>query len=112
MRRCKTELGLGISDPAPDRTIRSEIEAAFMREARIGEQRDIGKRERTAGEKASAGEMPLHLVERGIATLDQVRVERRDGLAEIDQVESAHRDKGFMTVLLPEHPGIHLSGRI
>src|SRR3954463_11524963 len=97
MRRCKTELGLGISDPAPDRTIGSEIEAAFMREARIGEQRDVGKRERTAHEKTSAGEMPLHLIERGIATLDQVRIERRDRLAEGEPGEAAHRDKRVHT---------------
>jgi len=42
----------------------AEIEATFMREARIGEQRHVRERNLIANEEAAAGEMLLHAVER------------------------------------------------
>src|SRR4051812_23066899 len=66
----KPEKGLGFADPAADGGITTDIEAAFMRDARIGKQRDVGKRNRITGEETAAGEMLLHAIERRIAALD------------------------------------------
>ena len=55
--------------------------------------------------------MLLHTVERSIAALDLFRVELGDVLAEIDDLEAAHRDVGLVAVLLPEQPFVHLGRR-
>src|SRR5262245_56245815 len=100
-RRRKTEIFFGLTDPAPDRTVAAEVEAALMSDAGIGQQRNVGERDGVAGKAAACGEMLLHAVERRIAALDLFGIELRDVLAEIDHVEAAHRHVGLVAILFP-----------
>src|SRR5204862_7586677 len=84
----KAEKGLGFGDPAADGSKAAEIEAAFMRNAGIGEERDVGERNHMAGEETAAGKMLLHAVERCIAALDLFRSELGGILAEIHELEA------------------------
>src|SRR3954447_8653662 len=106
----KPEKGLGFADPAADGGITTEIEAAFMRDARIGKQRDVGKRNVITGEEAVCRQVLLHAIERRVAALDLFRIELGGVLAEIDDLEAAHRDIGLVAVLFPEQPFVHLGG--
>src|SRR3954462_15101515 len=54
--------------------------------------------------------MLLHAVKRRIAALDLFRIELGGVLAEIDELEAAHRDVGLVAVLFPEQPFVHLGG--
>src|SRR3954470_19297882 len=110
IRRSLSYSCLGFADPAVDGGITTEIEAAFMRDARIGKQRDVGKRNVITGEEAVCRQMLLHAVERRIAALDLFRIELGGVLAEIDELEAAHRDIGLVAVLFPEQPFVHLGG--
>ncbi len=84
--------------------------AAFMRDARIGQQRDIGERENIADQEARVRKTTLHVVKRDIAALHQIQIQFARGLAEIDHLKAAHGHIGLMAVLLPEQPGVHLRG--
>ena len=53
----------------------------------------------------------LHPRQRRVAALDLVGVEIGRGFAEIDHLETAHRDIRLVAVLLPEQPFIHLGRR-
>ena len=101
---------LGLADPAPQRGIAVEVKAAFMRQAGIGQQRDVGEREAIADQKSRRGELMLHPRQRRIAALDLVGIEIGCRLAQIFHLEAAHRDIGLVAVLLPEQPFVHLRG--
>jgi len=87
------------------------MKATLMREARIGEQRNVGERNGVADQKPRRGKMMLHPCQRGIPALDLFGVEIGGRLAEIDHHEAADRDIGLVAVLLPEQPFIHLGLR-
>src|ERR1700722_14705652 len=65
----------GLADPAPHRGIAVEVKAPLMREAGIGQQRDVGERNRVADQESRGGELMFHPRQRGVATLDLVRIE-------------------------------------
>src|SRR5262245_11997692 len=90
-RRRQIEKDFGLANPAADGRMMAEIEAALMREARIGEQRDVGERNRVTREVAACRQMLLHAVERRIAALDLLRIELGGVLAEIDELKATHR---------------------
>src|SRR5438552_15876999 len=106
-RRRQAERVLGFADPAPHGRIAGEIEAAFVRDARIGEQRYVGERDRLARQEARCGEMLLHPRQRGMAALHLLGIEPGSRLLEIDHLEAADGDIGLVAVLLPEQPLIH-----
>ena len=98
----------GLADPAPHGGIAVEVEAALMREPRIGQQRDVGERHGGADQKPCRRELLFHARQRRIAALDLVGIEIGCRLAEIDHLEAADRDIGLMAVLFPEQPFVHL----
>jgi len=75
------------------------VEAAFVRQPRIGQQRDVGERDFAANQKSRRGELMLHPRQRRVAALDLVRIEIRCGFAQIHHLVPAHRDIGFVAVL-------------
>src|SRR5829696_8865687 len=110
-RRREPEEFFGRADPAAHGGIAIEMKAAFMRDARIGQQRYVGERDGVAGQKWRDGELVLHPRQRRIAALDLVGVEVGSRLAQIEHLEAADRDIGLMAVLLPEQPLVHLAFR-
>src|SRR5579859_6086422 len=107
----QAEAGLDLADPAPDRNIAIHVKSAFMRNARVGRERDIGEREGAADKEAALAEMAFKMIERRIAALHLLRIELGCLLAEIGHLKAADRNVGLVAVLLPEQPFIHLGGR-
>src|SRR6185503_11317010 len=87
------------------------MKAAFMRDARVGQQRYVGERDGVAGQKWRDGELVLHPSQRRIAALDLVGVEVGSRLAQIEHLEAADGDVRLMAVLFPEQPLVHLPFR-
>src|SRR6476620_12249478 len=84
------------------------MKAAFMREARIGQQRYVGERDGIAGQEWRDGELMLHPRQRRIAALDLLGVEIGSGLLQIEHLEAAYGDVRLMAILFPEQPLVHL----
>ena len=82
-----------------------------MRQPSIGQKRNVGERNGVADQKSRRGKLMLHPRQRRVAALDLVGVEIGRGFAEIDHLETAHRDIRLVAVLLPEQPFIHLRRR-
>ena len=57
--RRQPERPFGFGDPAPDGGITVEVKTAFMRDPGIGQQRDVGERDRVAGQERRQGELVL-----------------------------------------------------
>src|SRR6476620_4573697 len=110
-RRRQTERSFGIADPAAHRGVAVEMKAALMRDAGIGEKRDVGEREGVADQEWRHGELVLHPRQRRIAALDLVGVEIGGGLSEIEHLETAYGDIGLVAILFPEQPLVHLCRR-
>src|SRR5947208_5832549 len=88
------------------------MKAAFMRDARIGQERYVGERDGVAGQKWRDGELVLHPRQRRIAALDLVGIEVGNRLLQIEHLEAAYGDIGFVAVLFPEQPLVHLPFRV
>src|SRR5258708_27323948 len=80
-----------------------------MRDTCVGEQRDVREGYTVANKERRCRQVMLHPRQRGIATLDLVRIEIGYRLAEIDHLEAAPGYERLVAVLLPEQPFIHLS---
>src|SRR5664279_4735518 len=102
MRRRQPERPFGLADPAPHGGVTVEVKAAFMRQPRIGQQRDVGERDGIADQESRRSKLMLHPRQRHIATLDLVRIEVGRRLAEIDHLVTADRDIRLVAVLLPD----------
>src|SRR5437773_10555079 len=88
------------------------MKAAFMRDARIGQERYVGERDGVAGQKWCDGELVLHARQRRIAALDRVGVGPANRLLQIEQLEAAYGDDGFAAVLFPAQPPVHPPFRV
>ena len=99
--RRQAERFFGLADPAAHRGIAVEMKAAFMRDARIGQQRDVGERDGVADQERRDGELVLHPRQRRIAALDLVGIEIGGRLAEIEHLEAAYGDIGLVAVSVP-----------
>ena len=73
--RRQPERPFGLADPAPDGGIAIEMEAALVRDPRIGQQRNVGQRDRVANQERRQRELMFHPRQREIAALDLVRIE-------------------------------------
>ena len=78
-----------------------------MRKPRIGQQRDVGERGGVADQETRCRQLVLHPRQRRVAALDLVRIEIGRGLAQIHDLETAHRNMGLVAVLFPEQPLVH-----
>ena len=99
-----------LADPAPHRLKSGKIEAPLMREARVGEKRDIREGEIVSEQETCAGKTAFQMVERGRAAFPQIRVDVMCLLAQIDHLETGDGHVGLVAVLLPEQPRVHLRG--
>src|SRR5258708_9730591 len=79
-----------------------------MRDTCVGEQRDVREGYTVANKERRCRQVMLHPRQRGIATLDLVRIEIGYRLAEIDHLEAAPGYERLAALLLPEPPFSHL----
>ena len=96
------------ADPALDIREFGNIEPAFMGDAGVSHQRNIGTGQAFADEPVRPGQLHVHDAKGAAAFDHQLRINLFVRQFEIVFLEPAHGDGGFVRILLPEQPGIHL----
>src|SRR4029078_8632338 len=97
---------LATADPSTHRDIAAKIKAALMRKTRIGQQCDIGERQRLADHKPRRLQATRQSRQCREASPDLVSIEFARLPAEKIHLVAANRDSGLVAVLFPEQPFI------
>src|SRR3546814_5674847 len=96
-----------ISDWSSDVCSSDLVKATLRCKGRIGKQAEIGGGE-IVDQPLPALQVVLHAHQRSVSPLEQRGIDLAVCLAEIDLLETADSEGGFMAVLVPEQPLEHL----